>query len=104
MWSISRTKHKSMPVSFVPAGRKSLELLPPTNDALSLHLKRSNYQAKIWLNASDQHFQSGNPLDTGGRTLEDDKLKPMWMRTAHVPTACIQLVLWLQNEVQHGAV
>ena len=26
-----------------------MELLPPTRDALELHVQRANYQAKIWL-------------------------------------------------------
>jgi len=30
-------------------GKKSLELLPPTTDAVELHISRANFQAKIWL-------------------------------------------------------
>ena len=30
-------------------GKNSLDMLPPTRDALDLHTVRANYQAKIWL-------------------------------------------------------
>ena len=33
-------------------GHKELEKLPPTQDVLELHLARSNYQAKVWLQAN----------------------------------------------------
>ncbi|KAH3782368.1 hypothetical protein DPMN_160283 [Dreissena polymorpha] len=69
--------------------RKSLDLLPPTNDALELHIKRENYQAKIWLNATDKDFQPDDPLDFGARKLEENSLKPVWMRKPKVPAACV---------------
>ena len=33
-----------------------LEMLPPTRDALELHTARANYQAKIWLQADQEHI------------------------------------------------
>ena len=41
-------------------------MLPPTADALELHLVRSNYQAKIWLQASDTHMEIDSPSACGG--------------------------------------
>ena len=38
--------------------RKSLELLPPTKDALALHLKRAAHQAMIWMKAADADFRA----------------------------------------------
>ena len=35
---------------FVKA-KRPLEMLPPTRDALELHVSRANYQAKVWINA-----------------------------------------------------
>ena len=70
--------------------RKSFNLLPPTNDALELHIKRANYQAKIWLNATNKDFQTDDPLDTGAWKLEENSLKPVWMRKPKVPAACVK--------------
>ncbi|KAH3785434.1 hypothetical protein DPMN_163524 [Dreissena polymorpha] len=68
-----------------------LDLLPPTNDALELHIKLANYQAKIWLNATDtgNDFQPDDSLDTGAWKLKEKSLKPVWMRKSKVPAACV---------------
>ena len=47
--------------------KKGLEMLPPTRDALELHVARANYQAKVWLQADKE------PLP-GGRSQEPCKL------------------------------
>ena len=31
--------------------KRTLEMLPPTTDALKLHIARANYQAGIWIRA-----------------------------------------------------
>ncbi|KAH3886450.1 hypothetical protein DPMN_010458 [Dreissena polymorpha] len=56
--------------------RKSLDVLPATNDVLELHIKRAHYQAKILLNATDKEFQPDDPLDIGAWKLEENSLKP----------------------------
>ncbi len=43
-------------------GKKPFEKLPPTRDALQLHLLRANYQANVWLHANV--IDTGLPLDT----------------------------------------
>jgi len=45
--------------------KKALEFLPPTKDALDLHLQRANYQAKIWINAGDASYKAEDPIATG---------------------------------------
>lgn len=72
--------------------RKSLELLPPTKDALQLHFARSNLQAKIWIQASDPTFNVEDPAQSGGWKADTNSLSPVWMRLPSVPTACLQLV------------
>jgi len=72
--------------------RKSLELLPPTTDALELHVKRANYQAKIWINADIANSQGDTPLSSGGWSDQDGVLVPKWTRKPPVPRACAQLV------------
>jgi len=54
-------------LAFIELG-KSLESLPPTTNALELHMSRANYQAKvgIWLQAERCHMSLGSPADSGG--------------------------------------
>jgi hypothetical protein len=74
-------------------GQKALEKLPPTRDALELHLERSNYQAKVWLQANVAIQTVGSPADTGGwRVLENESLEVVWSRLPSIPDACIELV------------
>ena len=72
--------------------RKALDLLPPTKDALQLHLARCNEQAKIWLSADDPTFIAQEPVRSGGWNDDGDGLKPVWMRLEAVPSACRQLI------------
>ncbi|KAH3807474.1 hypothetical protein DPMN_135814 [Dreissena polymorpha] len=65
----------------------NLDFLPPTNDALELHIKRANYQTKIWLNATDKDFQPDDHLDTGAWKLAENSLKPVWVWKPKVPAA-----------------
>ena len=47
-------------------GKKDIECLPPTYDALKLHLSRRNYQAKIWLQSNIAVQELEDPINTGG--------------------------------------
>ena len=71
--------------------RKGLELLPPTKDALDLHSKRAEYQAKIWLNASSSEMEIEPAADTGGWKSGEKGLEIVWTRLPAVPTACLEL-------------
>ena len=46
------------------------EILPPTNDALSFHIKQANCQASVWQQCHLQH-QQPPPPETMGWRLED---------------------------------
>ena len=46
------------------------EILPPTNDALSFHIKQANCQAAVWQQCHLQHPQPLLP-ETMGWRLED---------------------------------
>ena len=72
-------------------GKKSLETLPPTKDALELHIHRANYQAKIWLRADKPDMEIGTP-SCEGWIVENDILEPVWSRLPPVPMACLELV------------
>jgi hypothetical protein len=74
-------------------GQKSLEKLPPTRDALELHLARSNYQARIWMEASTAVQTVGLPTTSGGwKENVEGALEIVWARLPSVPHACIELV------------
>ena len=73
-------------------GKKSLELLPPTTDALELHMSRANFQAKIWLQADRCHMSLGNPADSEGWEETNGVLRTVFTRKPSVPKSCLELV------------
>ena len=73
-------------------GQIALEMLPPTRDAFSLHLKRSNYQAKIWLQADKSTLEVGSPCESQGWRATDDGLCVVWTHLPPIPQACVELV------------
>jgi hypothetical protein len=70
--------------------KKDLELLPPTHDALELHVARANEQAKIWLQADRECINIAD--DCLGWTKQDGIMKPVWTRLPAVPAACLELM------------
>jgi hypothetical protein len=72
-------------------GKSSIESLPPTQDALSFHIKRANYQAYIWKQAlvADPQLPTA---DGQGWKLEEGKLKPVLVSLEAIPKACKELV------------
>ena len=73
-------------------GKLGLEMLPPTRDALELHTARANYQAKIWLQADQEHIDIPSPTDISAWMMESDCLKAVWTRLPPIPDACLELV------------
>ena len=72
--------------------KKGFEMLPPTKDALELHTIRANYQAKIWLQADQQHIHVSSPVDTSAWINEEGCLKAVWTRLSPIPDSCLELV------------
>ena len=58
--------------------------LPPTLDALVLHLRRANYQCYIWKNSSTLHLNVQSPVENGWVIKEDNLVLEM-MLNASVP-------------------
>lgn len=56
---------------------RDVERIPPTMDALDLHLKRSVFQASIRTTAHMSIMPDNNPTDHGWKE-EDSKLLPIW--------------------------
>ena len=58
-------------------GRKELDMLPPTRDALDLHCKRANYQACIWLQEDQEQIIVPPPTETFAWAKETSMLSPV---------------------------
>ena len=70
---------------------KSGEKLPPTLDALILHLKRACYQTFIWKSACQPILNLPSPVSNGW-ILKDEMLEPEFMLQPPVPENAIELV------------
>ena len=73
-------------------GKKDLDKLPPTKDALHLHCKRANYQAKIWLHANLPQMNIESPYACEGWKNSPSGITISWSTLPSVPSACIELV------------
>ena len=56
---------------------RDVDRIPPTSDALNLHLKRSVFKASIWTTAHMSRMPVGNPTDHVWKE-EDGKLLSIW--------------------------
>ena len=70
--------------------KKTLESLPPTQDALMLHIKHANFQAFVWHNAIVSQPHLPDPLVSGWKA-ENGQLIPVLMEQDGVPANYIQL-------------
>lgn len=66
------------------------EVLPPTLDSLSQHIKRANYQAYEWRNGLEP-MQQLPPPESQGWYKEDEVLKPVLMTREPVPKTLLEL-------------
>ncbi|MES9880282.1 MAG: hypothetical protein ABW185_05305 [Sedimenticola sp.] len=66
------------------AGKKTLETLPPTDDALEQHVLRTIYQTAIWVRADQPTPTVIDPFAFGWTTA-DGVTKPVMMTRGHVP-------------------
>lgn len=72
---------------------KTMERLPPTQDALLQHSKRAAYQAGIWC-TSEQSMQNAPTPEGWGWTLDKDSQSwlPVWNTLPVASKACSELV------------
>jgi len=75
-------------------GKKQIENLPPTEDALKSHLARANYQAKVWFAAGQCNNRKavGLPSSSGGWRESEGGLAVVWITLPAVPVACLELM------------
>ncbi|XP_078368457.1 uncharacterized protein LOC144652292 [Oculina patagonica] len=72
--------------------KKSLDSLPPTQDALHLHIKRAHHQTYVWKRALEPCPVLPNPDGSGWHYNEDGILKPKLVTLEQVSEGCLQLV------------
>ena len=69
---------------------KNLDSLPPTKDALHLHIRRANFQCMIWKKAKEPRPSLSSPEENGW-FYEEGVLKPKLMNQEEVSASCLQL-------------
>ena len=68
------------------------QALPPTRDALELHIRRCHYQAFVWKQACCQYPILPNPDGTGWMKVDGDQLVPRLMTLDPIPKACKEII------------
>ena len=66
--------------------------LPPTRDAALCHLKRDNYQAKIWLCADRHKSIVQSPIESGGWKMTENVIAAVFMTMPSVHVSCVELI------------
>ena len=66
-------------------GKVALEMLPPTQDALELHLSHVNCQANVWLQADKVEMNVNPPSSVLGWQGTTEGLQVVWNRLKSVP-------------------
>ena len=71
--------------------RQAQEALPPTSDATRFHIKRSHYQASVWMQA---HVPSPvlPTVTYMGWDRRDDQLVPRLLSLPPIPEACSEIM------------
>jgi hypothetical protein len=72
-------------------GKGILDNLPPTQDALLLHIRRAHYQALVWRNSTVANPELPNP-QTSGWCMEQDKLLPVLMTKKGLSAECVDIM------------
>jgi len=81
---------KAQAILFSKKGKP--EALPPTSDALSLHVKRVHYQAIVWKQAHCTEPHLPDPETLGWKKIADNKLQPLLMTQDPIPKACKEII------------
>ncbi|KAF3854292.1 hypothetical protein F7725_022347 [Dissostichus mawsoni] len=72
--------------------KANVDTLPPTEDALSMHLKRAHYQTKVWKQSLVTHPQLPSPINCGWQMM-NGMLVPMLLTKEPVQSTCVQLTV-----------
>lgn len=74
------------------ASKKSLDALPPTKDALDLHIQRANYQSLVWKQALTPVQDLPEVTSSGWIVNDGGDLRPNLMTLSPLPDACKELI------------
>ena len=66
-------------------GSKQEASLPPTQDALTQHVKRANYQSGIWRPSFESLPVVPSPIGNGWTVESNGSLQYVWMTKPHLP-------------------
>lgn len=91
MYGIQNTHSANKARSLLFVKSRAPESLPPTSDALTLHIQRAHYQAAVWRQAHKQHPVLPPPEQMGWK-LEDNALVPILMTLPAIPESCLELI------------
>ena len=91
---------KTSNLEFVNEARKELfcqknrtmEAIPPTQDALLQHCRRVAYQAGIWNTSNKAQQDLPSPEGYGWKLSEECKWAPVWITLPVASKACTELV------------
>ena len=72
-------------------GKCSDDQLPPTCDSLLQHIRRSNYQAVIWLQSLQAEMDIP-PVNENGWRVSDGELEIVWMTTPPMPDSLLECI------------
>lgn len=67
------------------------EAMPPTSDALRLHLMRVHYQTMVWRKAHCAIPELPAPVDMGWKR-DDSGLQPILMSLSPIPESCLEMI------------
>ena len=70
---------------------RSMDRLPPTQDALLQHVRRAVFQAGIWTTSTEAQQVVPSPAQYAW-TKESDSWVPVWITTPEVSKACRELI------------
>ena len=91
-WSPSFSINETRKLLFCHKNR-SMEKLPPTQDALLQHVRRAVYQAGIWTSSTNTQQALPSPRDYGWmKEPGTSTWVPVWMTIPEVSRACRELI------------
>jgi len=71
--------------------KANVDALPPTRDALSLHIMRAHYQTKVWKQSLVTHPQLPSPINCGWH-MKDGMLVPQLLTKEPIQARCLDLM------------
>ena len=76
---------------------RSVERIPPTQNALLQHVRRAVYQAGIWTTSTQEQQSVPSPHEFGW-TKESNSWSPVWITIPEVSRACSQLIICCKGD------